>query len=174
MKKMFLILIGFITVVILILIVRFVLGGPEDNWICQKGIWVKHGNPSTPAPTTPCGTPVPQNITYTNATNDLIVVDLPLPDTIIGKEFSVSGKARGNWYFEASFPIQIIDKDRKVLATGVAQAQSDWMTTDFVPFKADLKITNSYIGPATLILKKDNPSGMPEKDASISFEINVE
>ena len=26
----------------------------EDNWICDHGQWVKHGQPSTPVPTTPC------------------------------------------------------------------------------------------------------------------------
>ena len=26
----------------------------EDDWICDKGVWVKHGNPSVPMPTTPC------------------------------------------------------------------------------------------------------------------------
>ena len=27
----------------------------EDTWICQNGEWVKHGNPSAPMPTEPCG-----------------------------------------------------------------------------------------------------------------------
>jgi hypothetical protein len=27
---------------------------PEDNWICQKGVWVKHGNPTTLMPTSVC------------------------------------------------------------------------------------------------------------------------
>lgn len=27
----------------------------EDNWICRNGEWVKHGNPSAPHPTEPCG-----------------------------------------------------------------------------------------------------------------------
>lgn len=27
----------------------------EDNWICQNNEWVKHGNPSAPQPTEPCG-----------------------------------------------------------------------------------------------------------------------
>jgi len=27
---------------------------PEDNWICQNGSWVKHGNPSGPMPTGTC------------------------------------------------------------------------------------------------------------------------
>ena len=113
-------------------------------------------------------------IDYTNSSADLIVVDLPYPDAVTGKDFSVIGKARGTWFFEASFPIKVLDKDGNTLATAIAQAQSDWMTENFVPFKADVKIPQSYIGKATLILKKDNPSGLPEHDASISFPINIE
>lgn len=116
-----------------------------------------------------------------NTGNDLIRIELPFPNAVTGKEFSVMGEARGLWFFEASFPIEVISSDGKVLATVVAQAQPDpetgevnWMTENFVPFKADVKIPENYIGPATLILKKDNPSGLPENDASISFPINIE
>jgi hypothetical protein len=56
----------------------------------------------------------------------------------------------------------------------VAQAQGDWMTEDFVPFKADIKVPDTFGGNATLILTKDNPSGLPEHDASISFPITIE
>lgn len=31
------------------------LRGSEDTWICQKGTWVKHGNPTASKPTVPCG-----------------------------------------------------------------------------------------------------------------------
>jgi len=115
-----------------------------------------------------------EKITYINSSNDLISVELPFPDAVTGKEFSVIGKARGTWFFEASFPIYVLDENGDSLAVAVAQAQSDWMTEDFVPFRADIKVPESYIGPATLILKKDNPSGLPEHDASISFIINIQ
>lgn len=115
-----------------------------------------------------------ENITYSNATSNDIVTELPFPGAVTGKVFSVIGKARGNWFFEASFPVVVLDKSGNTLATGIAQAQSDWMTTEFVPFKADIKIPDSYTGKATLILKKDNPSGMTEKDASVSFEFTIE
>lgn len=115
-----------------------------------------------------------QKVTYTNASADMIVVDLPFPGAVTGKEFSVIGKARGTWFFEASFPIELVDKDGKQLMVAVAQAQEEWMTTEFVPFKADFKAPESYIGPATLILKKDNPSGLAEYDASVSFPITIE
>lgn len=113
-------------------------------------------------------------ITYTNATADLIVVELPFPGAVTGKDFKVIGKARGYWFFEASFPIEVLDKDGKSIAIGIAQAQSEWMTEDFVPFSADIKVPDTYIGPATLLLKKDNASGLPEHDASISFPITIE
>jgi hypothetical protein len=186
MKKIFLIGFGLIILIILIFSIRFIFGGPEDSWICDPAFgWIKHGKPSESAPTTPCGSgtkgQIVQTITYKNASVDLITVELPFPGAITGKDFSVIGKARGTWFFEASFPIQVLDKDGNVFVAVPAQAQKDpatgevnWMTENFVPFKADIKIPESYIGPATLILKKDNPSGLPANDASISFPITIE
>ncbi len=114
-------------------------------------------------------------LVYKNSSADLIQVELPYPDAVVGREFSVLGRARGTWFFEASFPVVLLDKDGQVLAQGIAQAQSDWMTTNFVLFQTDLKVNNpNYTGKATLILKKDNPSGDSARDASVSFEINVE
>ena len=118
---------------------------------------------------------ISEQITYTNASADLIVPELPFPGAVVGKEFFVIGKARGNWYFEATFPVEVLDKDGKQLFATYAQAQGEWMTTEFVPFKSEpIKIIESYIGPATLVLHKDNPSGLPEHDASISFPIIIE
>jgi uncharacterized membrane protein len=42
-----------------LIVVVFLVGGMrffsgEDNWICQNGAWVKHGQPSFPAPQEPC------------------------------------------------------------------------------------------------------------------------
>ena len=113
-------------------------------------------------------------ITYSNASSDLITVELPFPGAVTGKDFSIIGKARGTWYFEASFPITILDKDNKVLVNTYAQAQGEWMTENFVPFRSDVKIPETYIGPATIVLQKDNPSDMREKDAYISFPIIIE
>ena len=122
-----------------------------------------------------------EKITYINASADNIVVELPFPGAVTGKEFSVIGKARGPWFFEASFPVEVLDENGNRLAIAVAQAQPDpitgeinWMTTEFVPFKAEVKVPESYIGPATLTLHRDNASGLPEHDASISFPIIIE
>ena len=41
---------------------------------------------------------------------------------IIAGPFQISGKARGSWFFEASFPIKLVDENNNVLATTIAQA----------------------------------------------------
>ncbi len=117
---------------------------------------------------------IPEKITYTNSSADLIAVDLPFPGAVTGKNFTVIGKARGTWFFEASFPVQVYDQNGNQLAQVVAQAQGDWMTENFVPFKAEVVVPSTYTGPATLVLHKDNPSGLPEHEASISFPITIE
>lgn len=116
---------------------------------------------------------VDSDITYVNASVDDIRVELPFPGAVVGKSFKVIGEARA-WYFEGSFPIEVLDAGGAQLAIGIAQAQGDWMTTELVPFEADIIIPDTYIGPATLVLHKDNPSGLPEHDASAGFEITVE
>lgn len=112
-------------------------------------------------------------ITYNNASNNLITVGSPLPNTNVGQSFPITGEARGTWFFEASFPIELRDNNNNLLTTIVAQAQGEWMTENFVPFSANIVVPNAYTGPATLVLKKDNPSGEPAYDASISFPVVV-
>lgn len=111
---------------------------------------------------------------YRNASANDIRVTNPFPGAVTGKQFTVMGEARGPWFFEASFPVEVLDKDGRVLATGIAQAQGDWMTTEFVKFSAPISVPQSYIGPATLVLKKDNPSGDAVRDASVRFPFTIE
>ncbi|MBP9711428.1 MAG: hypothetical protein KBD55_00105 [Candidatus Pacebacteria bacterium] len=115
----------------------------------------------------------PPPITYTNTTKEYMIIDTPTSGAVTGKEFKVSGQARA-FYFEGSFPVEILDKDGKRLFIGPAQALGEWMVDDLVPFEIMVKVPESYIGPATVVLHKDNPSDMRELDASVSFPITIE
>lgn len=104
--------------------------------------------------------------------DDMIILDTPLPEGMISSPLVVRGKARGTWFFEASFPVTLTDWDGRIIAQVPAQAQSDWMTTEFVPFEAIL-VFDTPVGPGIgqpnrgfLILQKDNPSGLPQFDDS--------
>jgi len=48
------ILIFLLLMITTLLLVRFLLGGNEDNWICENNQWIKHGNPSAPMPQAKC------------------------------------------------------------------------------------------------------------------------
>ncbi len=104
--------------------------------------------------------------------DDMLVVDAPLPGSEISSPYTVTGKARGGWYFEASFPIKLLDADGKVLWQGPAQAQGDWMTSEYVPFKVSINfITSSKTG--TLEIHNDNPSGLPENDKELKIPVRL-
>lgn len=106
---------------------------------------------------------------------DLIIVGSPVPNQSLSSPSVISGKARGYWFFEASFPIELRDMKGNVLETIVAQAQGEWMTTDFVPFTASLIFTKPASPmPAVLVFKKDNPSGLPENDDSIEIPVTIQ
>lgn len=111
---------------------------------------------------------------YRNASANDIRVSLPFPGAVTGKQFTVTGEARGPWFFEASFPVEVLDANGNRLAMGIAQAQGEWMTTEFVNFTAPISVPESYTGPATLVLHKDNPSGDAVRDASVRFPITIE
>src|SRR6185436_3420858 len=53
---------------------------------------------------------------------DLLTVELPISNQIASSPIIVAGKARGNWYFEASFPVQVLDEDGTVLGSSPVQA----------------------------------------------------
>lgn len=97
---------------------------------------------------------------------DLIISATPAPGAVIASPLIATGEARGTWYFEASFPITIEDASGNVIGEGYAEAQSDWMTEDFVPYMSiPITFTAQPAGSTgTVILHKDNPSGEADKD----------
>lgn len=115
----------------------------------------------------PTVTPNATPETESDTGNELIRVTSPRPRALVSSPLIISGQARGNWFFEASFPIRLEDTNGKTIAEGHAEAQSDWMTTEFVPFSATLTFVMPGTRSGNLVLMKDNPSGLPEHDDKI-------
>ncbi|MBI3573863.1 hypothetical protein HY090_02330 [Candidatus Kaiserbacteria bacterium] len=110
---------------------------------------------------------------YTNASEDMIFVTTPKPNQSTTGTIVIKGFARGTWFFEASFPIEVRNDRGLTIGEGQGRADTDWMTKNFVPFTAEVNLS-LYNGPATIVLKKDNPSGDPARDASLSFPVVIE
>lgn len=114
--------------------------------------------------TTPNGRAFTENIGNELNTQALIRVSLPRPNDVIVSPLIIEGEARGQWFFEASFPVDLISDSGTILKTVVAQAEGEWMTTNFVPFKAQLEFDAGSSVSGELIFHRDNPSGLPELD----------
>lgn len=120
--------------------------------------------------------------TVSSSVNDYgVSLDEPVRGSIVSSPLYMSGSAPGTWYFEASFPIVLVDWDGKTIGQGAAQAESDWMTTDKVPFKATLEFTapecaqtTDYCHRGAIILKNDNPSGDPARDKAVEIPVLFE
>src|SRR3989344_4541173 len=54
MKRVWIAVAGLVAIAALGLAARFLVGGDEDTWLCESGQWVRHGQPSSPAPETGC------------------------------------------------------------------------------------------------------------------------
>lgn len=163
MKKVNIIIVAVIVVLIVLLGIRFLSG--EDDWICKNGEWIKHGNPSAPKPTKPCGNQTAQE-------ND-IVVNLPQANKVVESPLILTGKARGSWFFEASAPVRLLDNNGNELAAGIIQASGEWMTTDYVPFTGELKFSYNTTSEGTLVFNKDNPSGLPQNDKEFKVPVRL-
>ncbi|MFA5070414.1 MAG: Gmad2 immunoglobulin-like domain-containing protein [Patescibacteria group bacterium] len=91
---------------------------------------------------------------------DLITITSPRPNAIVTSPMSVSGQAKGTWFFEGVFPVKLTDENNNVLAETQAQASGDWMTENFVEYTATLTYTTPLSGKLYMILSKANPSGL--------------
>lgn len=107
--------------------------------------------------------------------SDLIRVTSPNLNAQVSSPLLITGEARGYWYFEASFPIEVVDSKGNVLGKGIAQAKEEWMTENFVPFEALITFSKPFTETrGKIILHKDNPSGLPEHDNSLEIPIRFE
>ncbi len=106
-------------------------------------------------------------------TNEKVRVFFPTPGASVGPVISFSGQARGTWYFEASFPVELRSATGSVIAIVPAQAQGEWMTTEFVPFEGSIDVPEGTAGGTLFfVLKKDNPSGDPARDEEVVIPVN--
>lgn len=121
-----------------------------------------------------CATP--EGTTFIEEIQEALLIEVTFPkpgDTLAGT-VNITGQARGMWYFEASFPVELLDADGNQVLILPAQADGEWMTENFVPFNLEITVPPNIGSEGTLVLKKDNPSGLPEYDAELRIPVLFE
>lgn len=120
---------------------------------------------------TPDGRSFVQNIGNEVEFIDEILIDNPRPNTVIITPVTVSGKARGLWFFEGSFSGELIDANGKLLGSVILQAEDSGMTNDFVPFRGVLIFQQPETDTGLLRISNANASGLPENDKEVLIPI---
>lgn len=134
---------------------------PADTQVCPDGSVVERSGPACEFEICPDGV----------IEDGRVHVTTPLPQGLVKSPLTVTGEAKGNWYFEASFPVSVQDENDRVLGKGVAEAKGDWMTLDFVPFEATVSFTKPTTATGFLVLTRDNPSGLEDNDGEVRIPI---
>lgn len=167
--------------VVVVTAVILKLSSKEDDWRCENGAWIRHGNPRIAAPTSPCGQIekvvsefIPASTEIVSDDNVVasseIIITQPQPDQLVSSPLNISGFAKGTWFFEANIPVKLLDAQSQVITALGGQAQGDWMTENMVPFQATLNFMTTATS-GYLVVSRDNPSGLPENEES--FQIPV-
>lgn len=161
----------------------------EGSWVCVDGSWVKQGNTNADKPTTSCSiTPVPAEdetqkfilegetatstavATSSEEKATLALIAEPQANTLVSSPLVVKGEAPGNWYFEASFPVTLLDDKGNKISMTAASAENDPLTENLVPYSALLEFTTTATS-GYLLLNNDNPSGLPENSLSVKIPV---
>lgn len=100
-----------------------------------------------------------------------VIIEAPKAGSEISNPLSFSGKARGIWFFEASFPVRVYDDAGIELGVGIAQAKGDWMTKDFVEFSGQVNFKAPSTDAGKVVFEKDNPSGLEENAGFVEVPI---
>src|SRR3989338_3457057 len=89
-KKLYGIILIFIAGVVLSLIALY-LPKAKDTWVCENGVWVKYGNPSTPQPDALCeATTANQNMNAQPTTPTDIAKNQTPPTTVEEQKYAIS------------------------------------------------------------------------------------
>ncbi len=107
-----------------------------------------------------------------------IIVTSPQAYATIKSPLTITGKAKGAWFFEGVFGVKLRYGGSRYVASGQVRAIGNWMTSDYVNFEAVLEfdrpifitenVNNNY---GELVLNNANPSDLPEN--ALEFSIPV-
>lgn len=100
----------------------------------------------------------------------------PLINQVVSSPLTISGQAKGTWFFEATAPVSLMDASGKKIAEGHITATGDWMTTNFVPFTGTLSwatSTSATTTAGTLVFMNDNPSGDPALQKTVTVPVRI-
>ncbi|MBU0998313.1 hypothetical protein KJ570_02190 [Patescibacteria group bacterium] len=125
-NKFYILLVSLLSVFAIVFVLRFVIGGDEDTWLCENGEWVKHGQPASDHPSSGCGE------------NKLIGGDKDIHDCLIAAGYSWCSqkeKCLREWeepcIQEKAFEVLTnLKKETNISFSGIGITSFKWVTNE--------------------------------------------
>lgn len=105
---------------------------------------------------------------------NLIVIEYPEPYGKVKSPVLIKGKARGYFFFEANFPIKIIDENGNVLVSDYIDTKENWMTENFVFFEKYINVNFGKTKRGFIVFERANPSGLKENEFLLYLPVYFE
>lgn len=110
-------------------------------------------------------------IDYVSAKGEQVIIYTPNNNDIINSPITIIGQIPGNWAVEGDFMAYVKDSDGNNIGESIVKINGDWTATDLVPFSTTISFDGS--GAGTVVLQKDNPSGLPENDDQVVLNVQL-
>ena len=108
-----------------------------------------------------------------NMVDEIEITNPPIGGSV-SSPFTVTGRARGSWFFEAEMPVTLFNGRGEVMVRGTARAQDEWMTEDFVPFEVTLLFDMPTVADGFLLIERSNPSDDRSLDKSYMIPVSFQ
>lgn len=102
---------------------------------------------------------------------ETILIQSPRPNQTVTSPITIAGQARGSWYFEGIFSVELTDANGNSLGKSTVKAIRDWQTEEFVAFSGILTFSQPTTKTGKLILNKANPSGLEENEDALHIPV---
>ena len=109
----------------------------------------------------------------TKIDNEVLTLHSPYRYSLNSSPLEISGEIVGNWTFEATFVLQLLDSNKDIIISKPIMVQGDWMTTNKVPFETIINFPEVNAQKGYLRFIKDNPSDIPEFDDHLDIPIFI-
>lgn len=119
------------------------------------------------------GEPISWPLAGTSELQEFVQLHAPLRGEPVTSPLTIAGQAVGTWFFEGSFPLELISTAGEAIAVGYVTAEAEWMTTELVRFGGVLEFEVSGPTEAVLVLRRDNPSDLREHDAAVRVPLTL-
>jgi len=107
-------------------------------------------------------------------TKEGIIIDFPKENEKIKSPLKITGKAKGNWFFEAEFTVELYDQNDNFLGKTILTAKDNWMTENFVAFEGILEFSGPKTNFGKIRFLSSNPSGLSEHQKIFEMPVQFE